>query len=518
MILGMRASAPVFSPAVSQNFLTDTATPAWLDNSGTTGNRMMYDSTGNLTWAPANLLLNSATLSTQSVTTLAQNYILSFKGTGSVTCSGTNATVLAGTGASTRVSAVLVTTAGTLTLTVSGSVTEAQLEPVTYQTQPRAYLPSTTAAVYQPRFDCSPSTLQPLGMLIEESRANLLTYSGQFDNAAWSIGGILAWGSGSTANFATSPDGTTNADKTVEDTSTGLHRLFRAFSATSGSSYAFSVYLKAAGRTTAVLQYGGAGMNSGLATFDLSAGTTSGATGVTASITNAGNGWYRCTIVGTSAATNTGLVYVYLNSAASYTGNGASGVLLWQAQLEAGAFSTSPIPTTSASVTRAADAVKWTSAAFSSYWNASAGTIAIEATTRPVNGLGVGSVPPTIFAATDGTANNYLLADANTTANSRYQAAVGGVVQVSQTSGAWPISTTNRFLVAYQLNNCASSLSGSNALVDTTASIPTVDRVFFGAFSTTQGQWGGYIRSFAYYNQRLPDAILKQKSTVGAVY
>ena len=83
-----------------------------------------------------NQLLNSATLSTQSVTTVAAQYTLSFTGTGSVTLSGTATGTLTGTGADNRVSLSFTPTAGTLTLTVTGSVTLAMLSfgtPTTYQ-------------------------------------------------------------------------------------------------------------------------------------------------------------------------------------------------------------------------------------------------------------------------------------------------------------------------------------------------------------------------------------------------
>jgi hypothetical protein len=79
--------------------------------------------------AATNILLNNATLSTQSVSSAAQQYTLSFWGTGTITLTGTStAGPLVGTGASNRVSLTFQPTAGTLTLTVSGTVTNAQLE------------------------------------------------------------------------------------------------------------------------------------------------------------------------------------------------------------------------------------------------------------------------------------------------------------------------------------------------------------------------------------------------------
>ena len=78
--------------------------------------------------ARTNLLLNSATLSTQSVAVTAQAYTLSFYGTGTVTKSGAATGALVGTGAGQRVTQTFTPTAGTLTLTVTGSVTNAQIE------------------------------------------------------------------------------------------------------------------------------------------------------------------------------------------------------------------------------------------------------------------------------------------------------------------------------------------------------------------------------------------------------
>ena len=109
----------------------------WLDKSGN-GNHATQSITASRPTLSAryNLLLNSATLSTQSVTTVAARYTLSFTGTGSVTLSGSATGTLAGTGANNRVSLAITPTAGTLTLTVTGSVTLAMLAfgtLITYQ-------------------------------------------------------------------------------------------------------------------------------------------------------------------------------------------------------------------------------------------------------------------------------------------------------------------------------------------------------------------------------------------------
>jgi hypothetical protein len=91
-----------------------------------------------------NLLLNSATLSTQTVTVTAAAHTLSFNGTGTVTLTGTStAGPLVGTGANARVSLTFTPTAGSLTLTVSGSVTNANLELGSFST---SWIPTTGTA------------------------------------------------------------------------------------------------------------------------------------------------------------------------------------------------------------------------------------------------------------------------------------------------------------------------------------------------------------------------------------
>lgn len=93
-----------------------------------------------------NQFLNSATLSTQGVTTLAQAYTVSFTGIGTITFSGAHTGSLVGTGVGeqNRVSVTFTPSAGTVTCTVSGTVSNAQFESGSVYT---SYIPTTGATV-----------------------------------------------------------------------------------------------------------------------------------------------------------------------------------------------------------------------------------------------------------------------------------------------------------------------------------------------------------------------------------
>lgn len=116
-----------------------------LDLSGRGNNRYTSSSPNRPTWsARYNLLLATASLSTQSVTTVATNYVLYFTGSGTVTLSGTS------TGTLSAGSNTITCTAGTLTLTVSGSVLTADLRPAN---QAVGLLPQYQAVVTASNYD-----------------------------------------------------------------------------------------------------------------------------------------------------------------------------------------------------------------------------------------------------------------------------------------------------------------------------------------------------------------------------
>jgi len=211
-----------------------------------------------------------------------------------------------------------------------------------------------TVASGVPRLDYTDSTCPKLQL--EPSRTNLALQSNDVTTSTTNVGYTA------TANNTTSPDGTANADRIMEDTGT-LHLIQKEFSVGSTTdSYAVSFFVKANGRTSGNILYG---LNappyaSITATFNLTAGTitaasgANGATAGTSKIENYGNGWYRVSVTGVLGTAGTH--YVRLQDInGGVAGDPTKGFFVYGFQAELGAHPTTLIPTTTAAVTRLAD-------------------------------------------------------------------------------------------------------------------------------------------------------------------
>jgi hypothetical protein len=315
-----------------------------------------------------------------------------------------------------------------------------------------------------------------------------------------------------TANSLTSPDGTTNATKLATgDTLNNGHIWFKTYTGAINTAYVGSVYLKAGEYTRAQVNFGSTGFASLQygALFDLSNGTVvATAGGSTITITAVGNGWYRCTVTGTSDADGGNYVLSIVPAPSSVTTIGGLytpasvglGIYVYGIQVEAGAFATSLIPTVASQVTRNADNASMTGTNFSSWYNQSEGTIVVSA--API----VSAVAKYPFSFNDGT-NNELIAQYFINNNAGWFVVDGGVSQVQ--IEATPITSVSNVAVAYQLNNFAISLNGGSPVTDVSGTIPTVTQAQIGNRTDGTRNMNGYIRSITYYATRLTNAQLQ---------
>jgi hypothetical protein len=233
---------------------------------------------------------------------------------------------------------------------ITGDVTLSapQVERVTYETSPRTYNPTTSAAYYGPRFDYDPATLAPLGYLNEGARTN------DVDNIqAWSTANVTR-----TASAAVAPTGVTEAYK-IEAATTAGTTFNRTVSAAGSTANTYSIFIKKGSGATDANKF--AIYNNSTTTellrvsVDFDAGTLAyivGSTGAT--LTPVGNGWYRLTMTVTSGVStgNALIVYCGFIGAAETAGEY---LYAFGPQLEKATFASSYIWTTTAAATRASD-------------------------------------------------------------------------------------------------------------------------------------------------------------------
>jgi hypothetical protein len=305
-----------------------------------------------------------------------------------------------------------------------------------------------------PRLDYSNGTCPSI--LVEPQRSNELSYSQQFDNVLW-----LKLNASVTANDTISPSGIQDADKIVENTANDEHTIYRAIV---GTSKTLSFYAKAAGRNwVAVLS------NNGDYTFFNIANGTLGtiAATSTATIEDAENGWYRCTVYNTHPTFGAVINLATANGTTVYTGNGTSGIYLWGAQLEVGSYPTSYIPTTSAAVTRNADVISKTG--ISSLIGQTEGTLFIDLYRDNL-------ASPFVFMIANSTGLNaylnsiYMFQQANgTIVNDGF---ISGTLQFSFSTSGLSVGR-HKLAIAYKQNDFVWYIDGSQVATDTSGNVPT---------------------------------------------
>ena len=212
-----------------------------------------------------------------------------------------------------------------------------------------------------PALDYTNDTCPALSL--EPARTNLLLQSEAFDNASWT-----KTASTITANTTPGVDNLSTADSLLETTAVDIHRVSQTITkAASSVQYALTVYAKPLGRDYIWFRvHDGAG-NGIKKFFNITTGVVGNTallgTGFTfndARITLTTNGLYRVEFVYTTNTATTNVIDIATSTdgvSESFAGDTTKGLYLQGAQLEAGSYATSYIPTTTATVSRIADTV-----------------------------------------------------------------------------------------------------------------------------------------------------------------
>jgi hypothetical protein len=334
-----------------------------------------------------------------------------------------------------------------------------------------------------------------------------LPYSEQFDNAAWTKANATI-----SANAINSPSGTLTADKLVENSTNNNHYVNGGSITFTAGTYSISIFAKAAERNVLQIFLNGSANVDAYANFNLTTGVVSAFNAATATIQSVGNGWYRCNLTANVAASLVPSAYYCIQNsttatrAATYLGDGTSGLFIWGAQLELGAYPTSYIPTVASSVTRNADVISKTGISsligqtegtmfLDAYYPQSTGNYETLFVLNPSSGVGAG------YVVIDRYPDNKIVCEYNS-----------GGSQAKIISSSTYVSQRLKIAFAYKANDFVAYVNGvqigtdTSGLVNLTLSDLTLN--YIPNFST------GKINSAQLYKTRLSNSELSQLTTL----
>lgn len=210
------------------------------------------------------------------------------------------------------------------------------------------------------------------------------------------------------------------------------------------------------------------------------------------------SGGISATVTG-SGAYPTRTTYTFTPSAGSTTFT-VSGTVQY-AQLEAGSFATSFIPTPSgAFVQRNGDVVSMTGTNFSSWFNASAGAVAVQFNTFFVSGAN------RMFALSDNTLTNRI--DCRTSVTSELLVVAAGSTVANLNADNVTANVASGVTVTYAQDNFGISINGGAAATDPSGAVPTIDRLYIGSDFSGANFLNGHVQTVRYWRRTLTTAEL----------
>ena len=318
-----------------------------------------------------------------------------------------------------------------------------------------------------------------LGLLVEESRTNLITYSESFDNSSYWTLLFSTLESGYSA-----PDGSNNAYLLTASRSN--YYIYRSGAHVGLTT--ISMFMKAGTSNIGGL-YSTGGISC-LARFNLSTGTVDLAQDCTATITAVGNGWYRCSATYTN--TSAGNMGFFMPNTTA-----GDSVYIFGFQSEAGAFPTSYVPSNSGSTTtRSADVASLSTSAFG--YNGEAGTLYVEVETSTTE---IARYALLYGGATGNGGYLSLGSDGDQAWLETYDGNVANLFSSKSSVGTYD----GKLASGFNLNGNSFAFNGSiiGSTTNSTANPQSVTDLYIGVFNNKTQLINGHIKSLKYYPRRL---------------
>ncbi len=369
-----------------------------------------------------------------------------------------------------------------------------------------------TAATNEPRFDHNPTTGESLGLLIEEQRTNSIR-NNTMQGAVAGTPGTLP------TNWAVSGLGTLTQTVVGTGTQNGINYIDIRFSGTTsttqvsvrfepsngvagtnGQTFAFSAWAARVGGSTSNI--GEISANANIYDAGPAFLTSLAFSGypVTVSTTLT-----RLSGAGTIASATAAFIQpqIYVNFASGVAIDITLRIGL--PQLEQGAFATSVIPTTTAAATRSADVASITGTDFSSWYRQDEGTVFADVNSAPVN-----TIAQLTFDISEGAGNERMFQ--RRSGNGMVSTAVidNGATQGDIGSVVIGASARYRSGFAYKLNDLEIVVNDSGSATDTSATMPTPDRLHIGQNYASGQSCNGTLRRLTFWPSRLPGSTLQQ--------
>ena len=361
-----------------------------------------------------------------------------------------------------------------------------------------------------PRFDHDPGNSDAqLGLLMEEARTNICLQSEDF-GTTWS-GNVTV-----TVNDDAAPDGNTTADK-LDDTSGGAnHTITQNISvADDTTSYTFSCFVDKTATSTnfgVYIEFRSVSIISAIVFVVASTGAFVNSGGDAATVEDHGDFWRVSITLANNGSGNTtvrGRLYPATGSSAlDITETGA--IHAWGAQIEAGAFPTSYIPTTTASVTRAKDVCSTTDV---SWYNATAsgGTFIFKGM-LPVDG----KTNARAFDLEGDSSNRVGMGYRTSELKMQVVHETGtGSDLIANIVGAYVAGTASSTALAFANDDAAASTDGGTPATSSSVTVPpstALDTLRVGNSAFDTNLWNGFIQTLQYFDDRRSNAFVQAET------